>query len=521
MPGGLAQCTPAPMWIALWKIYRALRADNLAPRWGKTYSSASPDLGRRFPWAIYAALSIATWVVQYPGLLWHDAFGQLIQASHHEFRDNWHSPSVTLLWSLGTPVFGQPAGALLIQCLLIMLYPSLAIRRAIGCSLRCGVVDLSAVIHAIFTLSWISMAGLIVKDSVLLGAVSAALALASFYPGRPSWGVNSLGALLLIACVLIRPTNFVVVGITMVVMIAYYPASLRGKLYALVFSLVITCFAVRIAPVVDRDIFHAKDIHPADQLRIFDVAGVSAVVHQDLFETLPGWPTDLIDKPWDCYTPERWDPFAMWGHCKQYVVEMNVVRDKVGDARLYNWWVGVICRHPMAYVAHRLKYFFGLLVTNEYFAQVHPRYDNTSRAGLVSSPYGIDVSREFEIWRNSPIKMIFNGLAKYIFNYRLMPIMSVLACVAGLISAWVIKPRVTRGPVLVALVASAIGLSNVLMLCVFGVGNDARYLMVTLCCGFVALFQLGFRRVDALTMKVALPAPGGEVVEAGLGSGEV
>ncbi len=174
---------------------------------------ARATTGISYWWVIYLALVVACGIIEYPGQLNPDSLDQMAQGLHREFLNDWHSPAVTLLWSLATPVFGQPTGALMIQSALIMLFPAVVIHRSLR-QRRAGIkIVLLSALYCLFFVSWIAIAGLILKDATFLGFVSAILALGYDFQSRSAASNLLLAAAAILACLLIRPTNFVIIGL--------------------------------------------------------------------------------------------------------------------------------------------------------------------------------------------------------------------------------------------------------------------------------------------------------------------
>jgi hypothetical protein len=101
----------------------------------------------------------------------------LFQAQYVEAVNDWHAPAVTWLWSLFTPVLGQPAGALLVQSLLILVYPVLLLTKLYPTG-SLGITRTALLVgYGAFLLVLIPLAGNISKDQVLIGLILCLLSL--------------------------------------------------------------------------------------------------------------------------------------------------------------------------------------------------------------------------------------------------------------------------------------------------------------------------------------------------------
>jgi hypothetical protein len=82
----------------------------------------------RFNWWVYLPLVLLAWFVNYPGRINPDTLSQLTEAQNIGKLSDCQAPVTTWLYSLFTPALGQPAGALLVQALLVFLYPAVILR---------------------------------------------------------------------------------------------------------------------------------------------------------------------------------------------------------------------------------------------------------------------------------------------------------------------------------------------------------------------------------------------------------
>ena len=439
--------------------------------------------------AVYAGLVGLAFSVNYPGWLTPDSLDMLMQAAHPETLNNWHEPATIGFWLLFAPVLGQPASALLSQALLIFVYPAVLIERAIA--KRTINVPFQVGLAA-FVAALVGVTGIVVKDMVLVGLFMCLLAVLEF----TRVGAKSLlialpvVAALMIGIILIRPTNSVLIAITAVFWIVVHPIKIRTAIPALFLIFIAVVASPSVIKSIDRSLFGAQDARPELQLIIFDVAGISSLIHEDLFAELPGWPKDSrkLRSPWECYSPINWDTFR-WGDCEEYFALVENI-----TASPISWWVRSILAHPIAYVIHRLDYAFHLIQsmrpistpwimnTDKFFAAA----DFKTTLGI--SVNGFEMRGLFQPWRRRISHIPFERTAALVFSRPILMI-AIFVCAFALISAW--RSRRGAGAMidLVEMEAAGIGLANFLTLTALGVASEGRYLLPTFVCGIVIILR--------------------------------
>jgi hypothetical protein len=438
--------------------------------------------------------------VNYPGRLNPDSYDMLTQAQHVDTLNDWHSPAVIWLWSLFTPVLGQPAGALLVQSLLLFVYPVVAWIKPISTADRGPLDQALSVGYGVLLLALIPLAGAISKDQILIGLILCLLAIIHNESKYSRVGLikSRLCYLPALAMILfVRPSNFIMIAIAGLAW-AFLIFGRGGKFLMAVVSIAAGCaLAVPATSFVNSVIFGAKSAMSERSLMIFDVAGISAREKIDLFGELPDWPTDQISRPWECYTPAAWDQFG-WGACKEYSEAVEAKMTKLGAAFVMRWWTGAILHYPYSYIAHRLSYFWNLLRkrTRVFARVVFPSAMNALHSDTsVVRTYGIDMTGKFQVWEPTIRYRPFGLVSALVFSSPIVPV-TVLSCVATLVWSWR-KTRERSGEVdAVIVVSSAIGIGNLLMLLLFGISDDGRYLLPTVICGGVSILRLIQRALD-------------------------
>jgi hypothetical protein len=430
--------------------------------------------------AIYVGLVALTFSVNYPGRLTPDSLDMLTQAAHPEVLNDWHEPATIGFWLLFAPILGQPASALLIQALLIFIYPAILVERTIAQRVV-AVPFLVAFIAAL-----VGVTGLISKDIVLIGLIMCLLATLDFRPARRLrlWQPVLL-TVLIIAIALIRPPNFVLFGFTAACWVAIRRIRFRVAIPALILICIITIASPWMAKIFDRELLGAADARAELSLIIFDIAGISSAIQKDIFSELTSWPTDEVQRPWHCYTPRYWDTFKSGGKCKEYWALFS----NINVSPIY-WWLKTIVRHPIGYVIHRMKYAFQLVRSMMPIATWGEPYAiNVALVDL--STKDVDMQNHFQLWKPRIAHVPFEWTAALLFS-RSALLIAVCLCLFVLISAS--KVGRTRGVIdSVEVVAAGIGIGNVLMLVAFGVAAQGAYLLPTFVCGFVIFLRRSAR----------------------------
>jgi hypothetical protein len=441
--------------------------------------------------AVYASLVGVAWAVNFPGRLNPDSADMLTQALHMRDLDDWHAPIVTVIWSLFEPAMGQPSAALLLQSLLMFIYPAMVATG--NCRQRSRMVNVALLAgRVIFLAALIAVTGQIVKDIVLVALVLCLLApfeVSSHpIPEKKWWPVL---VVILISIFLVRPTNFFMLAIAGIVWACF---AIKEKWRRIKIAAVITavCAASLVfSPLVNRGLLGAQNAMAERSLIIFDVAGISTRLKRDLFAELPDWPGDRLSRPWDCYTATMWDRFQ-WGDCAGYSRSVQSIMEKGGTATIVRWWLKAVASHPIAYLQHRLAHSYAMLrYMNPVATRDQPYAVNTPpRINELYSSFtrGVDMRNYFQLWNPVTAYIPFGWAAVLVFS-RPVAGLSFLFCGLSLLWAW---RRGYRGPATdnVVVVASAIGIANVATLMVFGIASEGRYLILTVVCAAFALWRM-------------------------------
>lgn len=446
----------------------------------------------RFSWIIYLCLVSLALLVNYPGRLNDDSIDMVNQGVNLDILTDWHAPILTFLYTLFGPVLMQPAGSLLLQSLL--LFPFLALVPAAKSDRAITFADV--LLFAIWlglTAALIAIAGQIVKDVILIGAVLSLCCVVDQHPDylkSGSWILVKLALLVIIFAV--RPTNFLMIAVAGTI-ISLVHSGMTRKSFKIVLVLFVFCASsIPVLNFIDYRVLGAKNSAEESSLIIFDAAGISSQLHQDLFSTLPDWPKGVLPKPWDCYTPHYWDVFK-WGKCKKYAEIFDEVMHQSKDNSMVEWWwVSLVIRHPLAYLMHRSLFAEDILSNSYPLIGWGPPYAINSTKFLDRMnghiTHNIDMTSKVQLWTPNILFNPFNWAAARIFARHYSIVCGFLLCT--FLVGWCFWCRLTgRKYDLVALALAATGIGNVIMMAFLGVAAESRYLAPTIIFGIAALLR--------------------------------
>lgn len=290
------------------------------------------------------ALSLSYW----PGLVTYDSVRQYDQALSGAF-DDWHPPMMEGLWRLILPLWPSPAPMLLLQ---LGLYAA-GMTGLIVWALRRGRPGVAAGLSlcALLPLS-VALMGEVLKDSLMAGALTAAVALVLLSLENRN-KVARAGAVLLIFFAATLRFNAFLAGVP-ILLLAMGPVALASRLRMAVSAAVMAVLLLLAMPLANK----ALGAQPSDvnlSLVIFDLAGITDHSGQDAFPAMKvANPVAVVHR---CYTPAKWDSFSWWVDplCP---LNFEQIRRAFHAANInaLPFWIGQIARHPFAYAQHRLAH---------------------------------------------------------------------------------------------------------------------------------------------------------------------
>jgi hypothetical protein len=482
----------------------------------------------RFDWRVYLALVSLAWLINYPGRLNPDTLDQLTQARNLDKLGDCQAPVLTWLYSLFAPVLGQPAGALLIQAMLMFVFPALVLSRTTDRRASIANMALTAA-WGVLTAALVTITGQILKDVIEVGAILSLLAIIQLRSSPRNFSQPQFWCVLALLALVdtVRPTSFLMLAVAGSIC-ALFAFGVRRKLLLSVSLIgVLSIGAFALPYYVNRHVLGAKNCGEEESLIIFDIAGISSSVGENLFAQLPGWTGDNLQRPWECYTPERWDSFK-WGDdalpagagsstrdCKQYAVEYEVAIHRPGAPSPIQWWFQNVLHHPLAYLEHRLAYTAMLFKDHRpligwgpYAINKPATIDQISGAvshgrDLNGLTHGIDMTGKIQMWEPNILSVPFYWIGARLFARPASLGVGLLLCIGTLLWSWRTR-RLNQAVDPVVIVSSALGVGNFIMFMAFGVADDGRYLVPTLICGIVSLLLTLRAEQGAALLKAVL-----------------
>jgi hypothetical protein len=173
--------------------------------------------------------------------------------------------------------------------------------------------------------------------------------------------VTAAAALVLIGFgVLLRPTAFVAAPLITAYVI--WPLRFDWKRTALIFLPALALF-YGLVQVVYYGILDVKREYPQHSLMVFDLGGITHFGGQNRFPV--AWnarETALLTSR--CYNPDRWDSYWTLEPCRFVMQRLEQPGDRIfGTPRLAEPWARAVMADPLAYLRHRLTYFWTFLAS--------------------------------------------------------------------------------------------------------------------------------------------------------------
>jgi len=442
---------------------------------------------------VYAVLVGLAISVNLPGRASSDAISSLYQARQLEALNSWHAPFVTFCYGLLAPLAGSPTGALIIQSLLLMLWPAAIATRIIQARRREALKAVTFVAWSIVCMMLIGIVGSIVKDLLLVGFMSAALAAFIGHRGvRHAKACSALRALwiafCILACCLVRPPNIVILACAALVgSMAGVNRSSLGRRLGLAGGMVAGVWIATV--MVNLWVLPAPSKRVENATFLFDLAGTSFYSDENLFASLDRNAAPALSIK-DCYQPIRVNDF-IWGKCKDYT---QIYWERLS----FKIWRRAMMSHPLAFIKHRAA-FMGHLLDNEksnieWIAPSAP-YVLAANTEIRIEAEAPEARAGVQLWKPTIAYLPFARIANNTFSGPLgRPLLWIAILALASISLFRLPPGEER-----ALIAGLIatGLANVLMIGIFSPGDDLRYLLPTAFCALVVtvkFVEMGARR---------------------------
>lgn len=450
---------------------------------------AEPEVPVRFSPLLFLLFCVAALWVNYPGRLNMDSYAQLLQIYDPTILNDFFPPVVTLLWNVFEPIAGQPGSALTVQCLLFAFFASVlpAYRKIDRRTLLLLAVETG------FRIALVGLAGVVFNDATLAALLLAMIAcLQLMQRSRRKLYYLIATMLLLVLALQVRPTSPVIFAAAWAIVSLTFFSSARAYLVALAVATIAMMAVPPIGDALGRSVADVHSTHPEKQVIVFDAAGISKYSGGDAFQEWRGWPKTGLPAPASCYQPRLWDSFSPWGRCHRY----SETFDRVADMKLespFVWWIGIIARHPVAYLDHRLAYARKIFLSPNSFiksgrqtAVTNSREEQAMRERYHAHQRGAE---NIAFWQDNFVSLRLLKITEVVFAKPKSFLVAMLICF--MVVVWNIRKYFSNGQVdPVLLSVAALGIGNAAMFAFLGCASEGRYLLPTTCCGYVALLML-------------------------------
>jgi hypothetical protein len=431
-------------------------------------------------WTCYLIAVFVALLINWPGRAFSDTIDMMYQARNLDSLTNWHSPFATFAFSLFGPVAGYPGGGLVMQTMLLLLWPARVLAGLVTGS-STPLRNAALIAWILVVIGFTVLAGQVVKDVLLLGFCSALL-----FAYEDKWHSRFGGRLgvfaILAAICLFRTPNLAIIALCTIA-VALVACSRKISAFIAAASIVAT-LAVSVF-IVNKFVLPAKDAPSEITLIFLDLSGISVIDNVDLFAEFAG--RKLSNRsPEECYSPKRANAFV-WGECKEYWEQISTLP----TSELRRFWIKSIFSHPLAYMQNRIMFALELLANDDDKDFIVSPPPFTAAINTIDQIDIMDVSvREgFDIWQPSIGFYPFGNIAQLFFS-RWSPASQPTVWITILMIGAVVSLRSKRiGSFPVTLTLSLAGLGNFLMYAAIGPAENLRYLLPTMFCALAVIVQ--------------------------------
>jgi len=295
-------------------------------------------------------------LVFFPGYLTNDATYVYQYMQEWRFGD-WQSPLMSMLWWVIDPISPGPGSMFLLVAFSYWLGFALAGLALARRSVWLGVVvPLLALVPPAFM-----MLGMIWRDILFAAAwlLPAAIVLVMADRGFAARVTAALAAFVLIGFgVLLRPTAFV--AAPLLIGYALWPQRFELKRMTILFLPALAAGFLLIHAVY-YVILDVKRENPLHSVFVFDLGGITHFSGENQFPvTWSAEESALLTSR--CYNPDRWDAYWTLEPCRFVMARLERPDDVIfGTPRLTDAWKQAVTTQPLAYLRHRLTYFWRFL----------------------------------------------------------------------------------------------------------------------------------------------------------------
>src|SRR6266511_792857 len=301
-----------------------------------------------------------TLAVFHPGYLTNDATYVYRYMLEWRFGD-WQSPLMSMLWWVIDPIAPGPGSMFLLFATTYWLAFALV---ALTVARRSAVLGVLLPLLALTPPAFMLL-GMIWRD--VLFAIAWLLAAAIVYASADratfwSWLTTAPALALIGFGILLRPTAMFAAPL----LIAYtiWPMRFDFKRAAVLFVPAVA-LGYALIHVTYYVVLDVKRENPLHSVFVFDLGGVTHFSGENQFPV--SWnaeETALLTTR--CYNPDRWDSYWTIEPCTFVMQRLERPDDVIfGTPRLTQAWTRALAAHPLAYLRHRLTFFWTFLASPE------------------------------------------------------------------------------------------------------------------------------------------------------------
>jgi hypothetical protein len=307
--------------------------------------------------ATIAALGFGlTVLVFFPGYLTNDATFVYQYMRDWRFGD-WQSPLMSMLWWVIDPISPGPGSMFLLIAFSYWLGFAL-----VGLALARRSVLLGVVVPLLAMMPPSFMMLAMIWRDILFASVwllAAAIVLLMADRGQTARVVAAVVSLVLIGFgVLLRPTAFV--AAPLLIGYALWPMRFEWRRMTILFLPALAAGFLLIH-LVYYTILDVERQNPLHSVFVFDLGGITHFSGENQFPV--DWSaeqTALLTL--SCYNPDRWDVYWTLEPCRFVMDRLERPGDVIfGTPRLTEAWNHAVTTEPLAYLRHRLTYFWRFL----------------------------------------------------------------------------------------------------------------------------------------------------------------
>lgn len=337
--------------------------------------------GATFAIAAVAAAGFAVTILAfYPGYLTRDAF-YIYENVREGLYGDWQGPLMAMIWRMVDPLAPGTASIFLLTAGVYWLAFGLL---GIALARRSFWLGMAALALALAPPAWMFLA-MVWRD--MLFGVSWLLAAVIAYAGahgenRQRWITQALAIGLIALGILLRPNA--IVAAPLLILQALWPQRFDWKRAALLFLPGLAA-GYALIHVTYYEIIGVKREYPERSVVVFDLGGMTHFARQNQFPvTWTQQETAFLTAK--CYDPERWDVYWTIEPCPFVMKRLEAEGLFKGAPQLMAAWINAILAHPLAYLQHRMAFFWRFLAGDN-LTLAQPRLEDQHNVPLMNDPW--------------------------------------------------------------------------------------------------------------------------------------